>query len=395
MTILLLAIIAMLLLQTVATAAKVGLPALFPAIAQELVFESEYVLVYTWFYAAISLAVMTGCGGVIRRFGALRTSQIGCILMATGLAVSALCANMWLVIPALTVSAVFISIGSTVATPASSQILANYSPAKWAPLIFSIKQTGTPAGVALSGLILAPIAVAFGWRGAILGLALLCIGIAILLQPVREEFDRDRDPKARPYWRDFITNVRDVLGQLERRVMAMAAFCFVGMQSIYTNFTITYLYEDLNYTLEEAGQVLGLATLLAIPARIFWGWVGSALIQPRALLAALAAIMAFSTALMGGFDPHWSHAGILAVNCGISLSVLSWHGVLSSEAARLAPAGEAGRITGGILAFGSAGQIVFPIVFGLGFWIGGYGMAFIAIAFPAALLGANLVMRRR
>ena len=240
-----------------------------------------------------------------------------------------------------------------------------------------------------------PLAVTHGWRATTLGMAVICLAIAVLMQPLRAEFDRDRDPKARPRLMDFVINIHDVLGQFERRAMAMAAFTFVGMQSIYINFTITYLYEDLNFSLEEAGQTLGVATLVAIPARIFWGWVGSTLVQPRALLAALAAIMAVSTALMGAFDAHWSHAAILAVNCGISLSVLSWHGVLLSEAARLAPAGEAGRMTGGILAFGSAGQIIYPAIFGAGYWVGGYGAAFVAIAVPAAVVGTYLIMRRR
>ena len=123
--------------------------------------------------------------------------------------------------------------------------------------------------------------------------------------------------------------------------------------------------------------------------------VGSTLVRPRALLASLAMIMASSTALIGAFDPHWSHAAVLAVNCAVGLSVLSWHGVLLSEAARLAPAGEAGRMTGGILAFGSAGQIVYPAIFGFGYWLGGYGAAYVAIALPAAAVGAVLALRRR
>jgi MFS family permease len=395
MTVLLLAIIAMLVQQTIATTAKVGLPALFVPIAAELGFDAEYVLVYTWVYAICSLCVMAACGGVIRRLGALRTSQIGCLMMAAGLAAAALLASPVLVFFALGIGVLLISFGSTVATPASSQILAAYAPPKWAPLVFSIKQTGVPAGVAISGFILVPLASTQGWRATTLGLALVCVAIAVLLQPLRAEFDRDRDPKARPRLVDFVINVRDVLGQFERRAMAMAAFTFVGMQAIYTNFTITYLHEDLNFEYETAGEILGFATLLAVPARIFWGWVGSTLVQPRALLAALAMIMASSTALIGAFDPHWSHAAVLAVNCAVGLSVLSWHGVLLSEAARLAPAGEAGRMTGGILAFGSAGQIVYPAIFGLGYWLGGYGLAYVAIAAPAAMVGAVLILRRR
>ena len=395
MHLLILAIVAMLVQQTVATTAKVGLPALFPALASDLSFNAELVLVYTWFFALVSLVFMACCGGIIQRFGALRTSQLGCVSMALGLILAAFTHQTLLLIPIFAITVLLISSGTTVATPASSQILAEYAPRKWAPLVFSIKQTGVPAGVVISGLVLVPLAVSFGWRMTLIGTAIICVLISVILQPLREEFDKNRDPDAVPRLSDFIVNIKDVIKLPERRGMAIAAFSFVGMQSVYTNFTITYLYEDLSFSLEEAGKVLGLATFLAIPARILWGWMSSTLFQPRQLLAFLALIMAISTTLMGAFDKHWSHAAVLAVNCAISLSVLSWHGVLLSEAARLAPAGEAGRITGGVLAFGALGQIVFPVLFGIGYWTGGYGLAFTMISIPAALVGITFVLWKR
>ncbi|MBT7732376.1 MAG: MFS transporter [Rhodospirillaceae bacterium] len=395
MNLLLLAIFAMLVQQTVATTAKVGLPALFPAVAADLSFNVELVLAYTWFFALVSLVFMAGCGGIIRRYGALRTSQFGCISMALGLLIAVLTNQTLFIIPSFALIILLISAGTTVATPASSQILAEYAPRKWAPLVFSIKQTGVPAGVAISGLVLVPLAVGYGWRMTLIYTALICVIIAIVLQPLREEFDKKRDPTEIPRWSDFISNIKDVLSQGQRREMAIAAFSFVGMQSVYTNFTITYLYEDLGFSLEEAGEILGFATLLAIPARILWGWVGSTIFQPRVLLAFLALVMAVSTALMGAFDDQWGHVAVLIVNCAISLSVLSWHGVLLSEAARLAPAGEAGRLTGGVLAFGALGQIIFPMIFAAGYWLSGYGLAFTVISLPAAMVGVIFLLWRR
>ena len=395
MNLLLLAIFAMLVQQTVATTAKVGLPALFPAVAADLCFNVELVLAYTWFFALVSLVFMAGCGGIIRRYGALRTSQFGCISMALGLLIAVLTNQTLFIIPSFALIILLISAGTTVATPASSQILAEYAPRKWAPLVFSIKQTGVPAGVAISGLVLVPLAVGYGWRMTLIYTALICVIIAIVLQPLREEFDKKRDPTEIPRWSDFISNIKDVLSQGQRREMAIAAFSFVGMQSVYTNFTITYLYEDLGFSLEEAGEILGFATLLAIPARILWGWVGSTIFQPRVLLAFLALVMAVSTALMGAFDDQWGHVAVLIVNCAISLSVLSWHGVLLSEAARLAPAGEAGRLTGGVLAFGALGQIIFPMIFAAGYWLSGYGLAFTVISLPAAMVGVIFLLWRR
>jgi fucose permease len=391
MPILIIAIVAMLVQQTIATTAKLGMPAMFPTVAADLGIDPKVVLGYTWSYAAVAILVMAGCGGALRRWGALRTSQLGCLAMALGLAAAALLAQPWLALPPLVLGIFLNSAGSTVATPASSQILAKYAPPKWAPLVFSIKQTGVPAGLAISGMILAPIAASFGWRPALLGLAIVCIVIAVALQPLRAEFDADRDPTARPKFSDFPTTIRQVLNAPEMRSLAMAAFCFVGMQSIFMGFSVTYLHEALGYTVEAAGPIFGAAALIAVPARILWGWVGSTLIKPQMLLACLAAMMAVSTASMGLFGSNWAEWHVFAVMGLISLSVLSWHGVLLSEAARLAQAGEAGRMTGGVLAFGSAGQVIYPMIFGLGLASGSYIAGYVVIALPALFMAFVLV----
>lgn len=395
MNILVIAILAMLVQQTVASTAKLSLPAMFPKAAEDLGFDPEFVLLYTWAYAACAIVVMAGCGGALRRWGALRTSQIGCVAMAVGLAMAAVLAQPWFALLPMALAVVVNSAGSTVATPASSQILARYAPPKWAPLVFSIKQTGVPAGLAISGMILAPAAVAYGWREALIGLAVICLAIAFLLQPVREEFDQDRDPNAKPSWTDFPRTIRDVIATRELRGLALGAFAFVGMQAIFMGFSVTYMHEALGYDLADAGRLFGAAALIAVPARVFWGWIGSTLISPRYLLAGLAVIMAGSTAAMGLFDASWSRSAIFAVAGAVSLSVLSWHGVLLSEAARLAPTGEAGRMTGGVLAFGSAGQVFYPLLFGAGLYLGGYGLAYVLIGAPAALVAAALLWPER
>lgn len=396
MPILFVAIAAMLVQQTIATTAKLGMPAMFPTVAADLGFDPRFALAYTWGYAVCAVLVMAGCGGALRRWGALRTSQIGCVAMAVGLAIAAIVAQPWMALPPLILGVILNSVGSTVATPASSQILAKYAPPKWAPLVFSIKQTGVPAGLAISGMALAPLAVIYGWRAALLGLALICLAIAVLLQPLREEFDRDRDPTAKPRWRDFPETVRDVLAAPELRGLAMGAFCFVGMQAVFMGFSVTYLHETLGYSVEAAGPLFGAAALIAVPARVFWGWIGSTLVKPRLLLAGLAALMAVSTAAMGAFGENWNETEIFLVFAAVSISVLSWHGVLISEAARLAPEGEAGRYTGGVLAFGSAGQVLYPLLFGAGLFLGGgYEAAYIVIGAPAAAVGLFLLAPER
>ncbi|MBT4042054.1 MAG: MFS transporter, partial [Rhodospirillaceae bacterium] len=361
MPLLFVAVIAMLVQQTMATVSKTVIPVLFPVIAPELGVPSESVLGFTWIFACAGMFVMAGCGTFIIRYGAIRISQVGGILMAAGLGLAALAGlDQPIGFAALALGAVLVSAGSTSSTPASSDILARYSPVKFAPLIFSIKQTGVPAGIAIAGALVLPLSVWLGWQNAILAVAGLCLAIALGLQPCRRAFDGNRQPGQKLAFGDLKETVRNVLADPTLRTMALAAFIFVGLQSIFTNFTVVYLYEELHYSLVEAGAILGLSTLVAVPARIFWGVVAATLVPARPLLGILAGVMAISAGTMGAFSPGWSTWQTTTVCVVVSMTALSWHGVLLSEVARAAPKDGVGRATGGVLAFGTAGQLASP-----------------------------------
>ena len=396
MPLLILAVAAMLIQQTMATVAKTSIPVLFPAIALDLGIASETVLGYTWVFACVGMVVMAGCGTFIIRYGAIRMSQVGGLVMASGLALAALATlDFWFGIAVLALGAALISAGSTSATPASSEILARYSPAKIAPLIFSIKQTGVPAGIAIAGALVLPLSAWIGWQQAALVVAGLCVAISLGLQPCRREFDRNRNPEQKLAFADLQVTIRTVLRDPALRAMALAAFVFVGLQSIYTNFTVVYLYEELNYSAVEAGAVLGLTTLVAVPARIFWGVIASTLVPAKPLLGVLAAVMALAAAAMGAFNPSWEAWQVSLVCVLISATALSWHGVLLSEVARAAPDGAVGRLTGGVLAFGTAGQIAAPLLFGAVYFPLGYQAAYLAIGLPAMAVAVVMLRPRR
>ncbi|MDP7548922.1 MAG: MFS transporter, partial [Alphaproteobacteria bacterium] len=296
---------------------------------------------------------------------------------------------------ALILGAILISAGSTSATPASSEILARYAPTKMAPLIFSIKQTGVPAGIAIAGALVLPLSVWIGWQNAVLVVAGLCLLIALGLAPCRREFDRNRRPEQKLAFADLKETIRAVLRDPALRGMALAAFVFVGLQSIFTNFTVVYLYEELNYSAVEAGAILGLSTLVAVPARIFWGIIASTVVPARLLLGFLAGAMAVGTGAMGAFTSAWSQWQVILVCIVIAMTALSWHGVLLSEVARAAPDGAVGRLTGGVLAFGSAGQLASPLLFGALYFPFGYQAAYLAVGLPALAVAFAMLRGER
>ena len=102
--------------------------------------------------------------------------------------------------------------------------------------------------------------------------------------------------------------------------------------------------------------------------------------------------MFLAVAAMGFMSADWPMAGIVAVVLACSATAVSWHGVLLAEVARIAPEGEVGGVTGGVLAFGNLGQIALPSLFSaLLLATGDYLTAFALCGLPAAAAGIWLL----
>ena len=135
--------------------------------------------------------------------------------------------------------------------------------------------------------------------------------------------------------------------------------------------------------------------IVAVPGRIFWGWLGSGYVPPRMLMAWLALGMAAATAALGFIDASWPVSLTAAVSITLSATVMSWHGVVLSEAVRLAPAGMPGAATGGVLSFGQVGALLLPLVYAalLGL-TGNHGIGFLVCGLPALAVGVMLLRRK-
>ena len=83
------------------------------------------------------------------------------------------------------------------------------------------------------------------------------------------------------------------------------------------------------------------------------------------------------------------------VGAVLSATAMSWHGILLSETARLAPAGSAGAVTGGVLSFGQIGALLGPFAFSLLLRLtGGYGAGWALCTIPALWVGISLLRQR-
>ena len=366
-------------------------PIIAPAILDDLALDPAWLGLYVGVAAAAALIFQLGCGSFILSQGALRMSQAALAMLAIGLAAAAYAPPLLL----FAVSAIIGGGGAAVSTPASSHLLGRYSPPRQAPLVFSIKQTAVPAGLLIAGLIGPWLTALAGWRATLLIAGLACLAFAVALEPLRKEFDSDRVPGRAFRLSDFRTTLATVWRQPDLRTLALACFAFNGLQTVFTSYFVVYLVA-LGHGLAAAGFVFSVAMLIAVPGRILWGWMSSGMVPPARMMGALALGMAASAALAGLYGAGWSLVLVGLVALGLSMTAMSWHGVLLAEAARLAPEGMRGAATGGVLSFGQIGGLVLPMIYAaLLAFTGSHGIGFAISGLPALLVALALLRPAR
>jgi MFS family permease len=387
------ALIATTAIQSAAACAALTVPSISPVFAEKLGVPASMIGTYiSLLYVGASTAALAG-GGVVLRYGALRLSQLcltGCALgLLLTLALGAGGAAVGLA--AMALSSVLVGIGYGPITPASSHVLAKTTPRERMALMFSIKQTGVPAGTALAGLIVPPLTVSFGWEVAVVLIALLCVGVAWLSQPLRAPLDDDRDRSARLSVAALVSGLALVAKSPPLRTMALVSFVYAGMQMSVAGFIVAYLHTEIGLGLVAAGTALTVASIAGVVARIGWGSVSDRTEAPRATLAVIGFLMAGASLAAAAISARWPMLGILAVAAALGGTAIGWNGVYLSEVARLAPAGEAGRATGGCLFFTYVGVVVLPFLFG---WLqrssGSYAVCFITAAGVSAAVAGVL-----
>ena len=340
-------------------------------------------------YAGAVLGSLSA-GALIERWGAIKTSQYALLLTAAGLALAAFYPA------ALLLAALLLGMGYGPITPASSHVLIQTTPAERLNLVFSIKQTGVPVGVALSGFIVPPLAVT-GWMWTLFILALACAAVAVSAWPIQAALDAQTsqltgaDDRAKLSVRFLIRQLLEPLAVIFRhknlRMLAAVSFVLSGIQISLTSYLVSFLTTGLFMTALAAGAMLAISQVGGIMGRIVWGYISDRFIQPLSMLMLLSLVVALAALVTGGLAlwPGALSGLMLAVLIFVfGASASGWNGVYLAEVARQAPPGTVGKATSGTLACTFLGVMVGAPMFGLvvsgG---GGFSMAFAIQAFLA------------
>jgi MFS family permease len=330
------ALFAMLGCQASVALAAFTLPVVAPAAAASLGVPAALVGYYTTVMLVGAMASTAITGGFVRRYGALRVSQATVVFAGLGLLAMPFAVAGPAALVLLVASAVLMGLAYGPANPASSHLLARVTPDKLRGRIFSIKQTSIPVGAALGGFALPLLEARFGWRGAALAAAGVCLLLALALQPMRRAMDADRSPRAPLFRGGMATALRLVLGDRALRRLAAASGAFAAMQFCFMSLFVTFAVERTGLSLVAIGSAFSSGLVVSIFARMLWGWAADRF-PPPYVLAGLGIGMSGSAACAALLGPGWHYAGVVALAVAFGSTATSWQGVYLAEVARHAP----------------------------------------------------------
>lgn len=365
--------------------APVMAPVVGPALGVPAAHVGYYIAVV---YFGSMIGSVTG-GGWVARFGAIRVSQLGLTLCLAGLALGASA-----FVPLVLLGGLLVGLGYGPTTPASSHLLVRASPPRLLAIVFSLKQSGVPAGGAIAGAVVPVLVLGIGWQGAAIAIGLACLALAFAIEPTRARFDRELDPHARV----SLASTFAPLGLVRNprlAEMAVASFIYGGVQITLVTYLVTFLTEEFAMSLVLAGLVMAVSQLASVVGRIAWGVVADRLLTRRTMLGLLGLGMGISAVVTLAASPAWPLWLLFAFAAAFGATAVGWNGIFLAEVARLAPKDKISEATGACLFFTFLGVVCSPPLFNLALSLaGGYAGAYAAFGVPSLLVGARLLVVR-
>ncbi len=387
------ALAATLTIQMFVSLAATAPAVLAPALAPDLGLTPKWLGLFVGILYTGTMIGSLACGGLIARWGAIRLSQVCVLACACGIAAIAVLPGA--AAPLLIAIAFFMGLGYGPITPASSDVLARTTPPAQMALMFSLKQTGVPAGTALAGALMPVAALALDWRGALIAVALLGLVVALGAQPTRHRLDAQRRPAERFSLAGMVRPLKLVMRVPALRELSLIGFAFAAVQISMTSFLVLFLHETLEWSLVQSGLALTVATVSAILGRILWGLVADRTGRPRQVLIALGTLACLCGLALATSGPDWPVPLLLVLLVVYGATAIGWNGVQLAELARLSPPGTAGEVTGASGFVTYAGVVIGPPAFaGLTAVFGSYRAGFLMAALVSGT-AAILLHRHR
>ena len=374
-----------------ASMAVLVLPAVAPEVARDYGFDPSLIGYQISLVSLGMVVTLTLFGSTTRRYGAARTNQLGHGMVAGGLLILLIPSSVFLILGSLV-----IGLGYGMITPSASHLLMRYTPPQRRSTVFSIHQTGIPAGGMLAALIAPTVTIYAGWRWAVILSAILLVGVVMLMQSGRRNWDDDRDRKAPVVTRNPFAGAIAIWRQRELRLIAIAGSCFSWAQFCAATFAVVACVETLGMSLVVAGTVLTVVQIASASGRVLIGWITDRVGDTARVLAWNAGLLTVFTLSGLALDAATPLLLVYLLFAILGATSGCWPGAILAEVGRLAPQGQVSLAISGSLVITNVGKFIGPIIFANVYALTrSYGIAFASLVVPAAIALYCLIAARR
>lgn len=374
-----------------ASMAVLVLPAVAPEVARDYGFNPSLIGYQISLVSSGMVVTLTLLGNMSRRYGAARVNQLGHALAAIGMLVLLIPHAAFLIIGSLV-----IGLGYGMITPSASHLLMRYTPPQRRSTVFSIHQTGIPAGGMLAALIAPAVAVTAGWRWSVVLSALLLLAVVALMQYGRRSWDDDRDRSAPAVTPNPFAGAAAIWRRPALRLLAIAGSCFSWVQFCAATFAVVASVETLQMSLVMAGTVLTVVQIASAAGRVLIGWISDRIGDTARVLAWNAGLMVLCALCGLALQPQTPLLLVYLWFALLGATSGCWPGAILAEVGRRSPPHEVSLSISGSLVITNVGKFIGPILFANIYVLTrDYGVAFAALLLPSAVALYCLLASRK
>jgi predicted MFS family arabinose efflux permease len=279
--------------------------------------------------------------------------------------------------------------------PTATTAVMAWSPLRQRATLVGLKQVGLPFGGALGAALLPVVALAIGWRLAIVLAAALLLLTAIASLLVYRD-----PPDLPPPSGGGRRAMRAVLASRDLWLVAISTLVFAGMQTVWMALLVLYLTDVVGLPVLVGSRYLALAQVAGMAGRVAFGLLSDYVFAggrraPLVLAGCGSALCSLLIAFTGPGTPALALAPLALV---FGFVGIGWNGVQHTLMAEMAGPRAAGTAVGLGLAVSSLGVTLAPPLFG---WcveqLGSYRAPWIGLSLTmvGALLLIVLVRERR
>ena len=378
-------LLATMAMQTLATMAAYSIPALAPVVARDIGVDGALIGYFVSVVYGVGIVSSLLAASVIARHGAVRASQI---VLVCALALVVICAQGTALAVALGAFALGIAYGLT--APVSTHLLIPRTPPSIVNMVLSTRQIGVPLAGVLAATLMPPLALALGWKQALLLQAIPIVALILLLEIPRRTWDAERSTASSAVKGVLVRSLGLLRGNGPMQRLTVASFIYSGTQLTFVAFMTVHVTSRAGLDLVTAGWALASFQLAGVISRPILGWVADKFIPAWTMLVIQGVVMAGAALLAGNFAPGWPVWAILAVAAVAGATASGYTGLAYTEYARLGGAqrteatglGSAAMFAG-VLLMPSLGSVVVTTT---GSYLAAYGAIAVLTTFAAVVM---------